>query len=365
MTFGDKRSSKTMGTGCWTGQCRRWITSIAASMLVSWLGMEAARAEEPDAEVLTAHGIELRRDHKNVEALEVFRKAFALAPSPKVRAQIGLAEQAVGQWIEAENDIVAALHAEQDPWIFKNRGALDQALGVVVDHLGWIEVTANVRGAEVWINGVRQPLVDGPIRVLSGTNVVEARAPGFVSTARTVFVLPNTRMRESVSLSRMPSGTEPPATRADTGAPVPGPASTPDPSRALPGDQRPRDDGPASGRSASVTRTVAFVTLGAGVVGLTVGGYYGLRTFSLKKERDRDCDATLCDHSEGVANDTAARDAALVATISTGVGLVATGVAVSLFIVGGRDRGGASTGGIQFAPEISRHTASLHLGGSW
>jgi hypothetical protein len=195
--------------------------------------------------------------------------------------------------------------------------------------------------------------------VLSGTNVVEARAPGYVSAARTVFVLPNTRMRESVTLSPMPSGAAPASGRAEPAASAAGSASGADP-----GDHAARSDEPATGRG-SLKRTVAFVSLGVGAVALGVGGYYGLRTLSLKKERDRDCDASLCDRPEGVANDAAARDAALVSTISAGIGLVATGVAVSLFVLAGRDQGGASNSGIQLRPEISRGAASLRLGGSW
>jgi hypothetical protein len=367
MTFGEKRGLVDMGHRSRTERKIRWIPSIAASMLAAFIGIGPAKGQPPEAEVLTAQGIDLRREHKNAEALEVFRKAFAVAPSPRIQAQIGLAEQALGQWIEAETDIVAALRAEQDPWIGKNRGALEQALGVVLEHLGWIEVHANVPGAETRINGARvvQPIAGAPVRVLSGTNVVEARAPGYVSTARTVFVLPNTRMRESITLAPMPSGAEPGPKRADTGAPAPAAAPSADPGRTPPGDVGRGVDEPAGGRSASLTRTVAFISLGAGIVGLGVGGYYGLRTLSLKKERDRDCDAAFCDHSDGVANDSAARDAALVSTIGAGIGLVATGVAVSLFIAGGRDQRPASNGRVHFEPEISRHAASLRVGGPW
>jgi hypothetical protein len=367
MIFGEKQVLMSTRRESWTKRYGHWIPSIAASILAWSLDVGHARADAPEAEVLAAQGIELRREHKNAEALEVFRKAFALAPTPRIQAQVGLAEQAVGQWIEAENDISTALRAGQDPWIAKNRGALEQALGVVVDHLGWIEVQANVPGAEIWINGARvlRPVADAPIRVLSGTNVVEARAPGYLSAARTVFVLPNTRMRERVTLSPMPSSAEPDSKRADMGAPLPTNTSSDHPGRASPGDARLSSGEPASVRGPSLTRTVAFISLGAGIVGLGVGGYYGLRTISLKKERDRDCDATFCDHSEGVAKDGAARDAALVSTISAGIGLVATGVAVSLFLLERGEQRGNPNGGIHVEPEISGHAASLRLNGSW
>jgi tetratricopeptide (TPR) repeat protein len=94
---------------------------IAALLLSSSTpGRADARA---DATSLIRRGVELRKEHRNDEALAAFAQAFALAPSPAAQAQRALAEQALGRWLDAEKDLEAALASEDDRWIEKNRGA--------------------------------------------------------------------------------------------------------------------------------------------------------------------------------------------------------------------------------------------------
>ena len=93
---------------------------LAAAALVS-LAPPARADEPPDSEALIAHGLELRRQHEDASALADFRRAYALQPTPRCRAQIGLAEQSLGQWLPAETDLRAALSAADDPWSLKTR----------------------------------------------------------------------------------------------------------------------------------------------------------------------------------------------------------------------------------------------------
>src|SRR5262245_3668291 len=88
----------------------RWAVVPGALLALTWV--VPVHAQVADAEKLMSSGIALRRDHKNAEALDLYRQAWALAPSPRVQAHMGLAEQALGQWLEAERDIRAALGAE-------------------------------------------------------------------------------------------------------------------------------------------------------------------------------------------------------------------------------------------------------------
>jgi len=113
----------------------------AAAMVTILRAPPQARAE--DVESLIKKGTELRRVHRDREALAEFRKAAAIEETPRVLAQIALAEQALGIWVDAEAHLKKALAAESDAWIRKNagvlRGALDQylsfwlSLAVLVD----------------------------------------------------------------------------------------------------------------------------------------------------------------------------------------------------------------------------------------
>ena len=162
---------------------------------------QAAGADEAEADGLIAHGVELREHGKDDEALAVFKKALAKSPSPRARAQVGLAEQALGLWIVAESDLVIALGAVDDAWIAKNRGALEGALATVRRRLGSLEVRGT-EGAEIMLDGVRLGILPspGPFRVEAGRRTLEIRAKGFHSTTRTLEVPAGGVSRETVTL---------------------------------------------------------------------------------------------------------------------------------------------------------------------
>src|SRR5437868_2010830 len=85
------------------------------ALVVATAGVaSSARADAADEWV--ERGIELRRTRNDAEALEYFRRAYEIRPTPRTRVQMALAEQALGRWIEAEADLVEALRAQGDAW---------------------------------------------------------------------------------------------------------------------------------------------------------------------------------------------------------------------------------------------------------
>jgi tetratricopeptide (TPR) repeat protein len=182
---------------------RSWSRGLLGGAILLALS-GAARADSDDAEDLLRQGVELRKQGKDADALERFRKAHALTSAPRARAQMGLAEQALGRWLDAEAHLREALAAGDDPWIVKNRSALEEALALVEKRLGWVLVTADAPGAELWIDGDRRaslPLA-APLRVVAGTGVVEVRAEGYETIRRSVEVLPGGTSREAFVLTR-------------------------------------------------------------------------------------------------------------------------------------------------------------------
>jgi tetratricopeptide (TPR) repeat protein len=86
------------------------------------------------AQTLDEHlraGFALRQRGAEVEALARFEAAWALSATPRVAAQLGLAHQALGRWLEADRFLRLALAAADDPWVVRNRASLTVALGVV------------------------------------------------------------------------------------------------------------------------------------------------------------------------------------------------------------------------------------------
>jgi hypothetical protein len=278
-----------------------------------------------DAEGLIAQGIALRRDHKNAEALELFRRAFALAPGPRVQAHMGLAEQAVGKWVEAERDIQAGLEVRDEPWIVKNRGSLEKALAIVVDHLGWIEIKTEVTDAEIWINGAQLSRHAGEsIRVVAGTNVVEVRATGYLPAMRTLLVIPNTRMTESFELRSLPKPSppadpEPAASPSATTEPPPRPRATDAPT--VPGTSR------ADAKVEKHTSPLVYGSLVLGGVSIAIGSVTGIMSLSRAASAKKTCIGNAC--SEEARGDIdASKSLGTVSDVSLIVG--GAGVAVGL-----------------------------------
>jgi hypothetical protein len=165
-------------------------------------GTDTAAVPPMDADALIRHGVELRRQGDDEAALVEFRRANEMTPTPRAVVQIAMAEQALGHWLDADSHLREGLRATSDPWIQANLSALQAPLEVIGRHLGSLDVSANVEGAELWINDRRTatlPLA-APLRLVTGTTVVELRLAGYQTTRRSVEIDPGGLARESFTL---------------------------------------------------------------------------------------------------------------------------------------------------------------------
>lgn len=192
---------------------------IAASLVVA---AGVAHAQE-SVDALVKKGVELRRQMRDREALAEFQKALAISRTPKVLAQVALAEQAIGLWVKAEVDLEEAMAAKPaDRWIEKNRGQLQEALQTIKAHLGSVEIWGSPDGAEVSINGELKGTLPLPHPVRSSDEQVTlvVRAKGFFEVSRTVNVSPGTVAREHVELRPMTAPPVAAATATETAQPA-------------------------------------------------------------------------------------------------------------------------------------------------
>jgi tetratricopeptide (TPR) repeat protein len=164
-----------------------------------------ARAEESDEGLIRA-GVALRKQGRNLEALAEFRRAYAQQPSPRAMAQIALAEQALGRWIEAEQGLIAVLSDQHDPWIARFRAPLATALETVRSHLGTLSIELNVAGASVAIadQAVGVSPLSEAVRVASGTVRVDVQAPGYAALSREVDVPAGGSAKAIIVLLKVP-----------------------------------------------------------------------------------------------------------------------------------------------------------------
>ena len=257
------------------------LIAVAAATLG---GVAQARAADGagggEEEAALRRGFELRQKGSDEAALAEFQHAYDLKKGARARAQMALAEQALGRWIDAEAHLAEALQRTGDAWIARNRTLLEQALGEIRQHVGSLELSGGTPGAEVRVNGRlagKMPL-DGPLRVEAGSVALEIRAAGYLPVVRTINVPANGLAREPITLVAVGAAPEtaasPPRNAADqVGAPAPLVA---EPAKSKPG-------------SSQIKRPLGIGLGIAGVAALGVGVGFHLLRQSRASDFNRDC----------------------------------------------------------------------------
>lgn len=252
-------------------------TTTAVLVAVA-LATTGARAQNAEVEQLLRHGIELRQRGDDASALGEFQRAWQLAGTPRTLAQVALCEQAMGRWIDAETHLREALRAESDPWITRNRQALDAALGVIAQHVGMLLAVSDAQGAELLVDDRpvgRLPL-DAPLRLGAGEYQVTARL-GARATSQRVVVAAGETARVELRL----------------GVPAPVVVTPPTTPPRTPPVEMPRPGG--------AQRAMGWVSLAVGAVGVGVG-VWGLtyREEAAGQYNDSPCPGSLSAAQPGV-----------------------------------------------------------------
>ena len=254
------------------------MVGVAALALLLTAAPAGAASAKDDADAAIARGVALRRQGEDARALEEFQRAKAAWPSPRASAQVGLALQALGRWAEAESEIEAAIHEEQDPWILKNRSTLEGALDVIRQHVGRLEILGSPEGAEIFVEQRRVGVLPlrQPVRVTAGTVGLEVRAVGYLPVTRNISIAAGMLSRETVKLTPDPAAIAPP-----------------------PGDPRTSEAESESSRERPSTSShdwhlPAAWTVGAGGVVLLAGGVTAL---FVRSSRSDQLSGKLSDHS--------------------------------------------------------------------
>ncbi len=310
------------------------------AMLIAYASFVTPASAGDAAQEHMRRGVELRKDNRDRDALREFQEAYALSPAAGIRAQIGLAEQALGEWTSSESDLQAALQAD-DPWIARNRQVLDQALEFVNSQLGWVDVHCNVNGAELVVNDspVGRTPTDKAVRVAAGKARVRLKADGYLPAERLVPI--EARGHSLVDVVLKPILPAP--QREDV---------------AFAEHSHPLD---AKSR-ARISPWWGVTVLGVGTAALGVGGALGVMTFEDKASRDTHCAAHRC-NADGLSLDAEARREATASTIATGVGVAFLGAGAWLLWRSlERER---TQMGIRIAPFAGPHEALIELGGVW
>jgi hypothetical protein len=200
-----------VGTACALG-----VLCAARSAVAQ---QESAQSPAAQAEACIERGVAARVRGDDDAALAEFRRAFALTPTARVQGQIALAEQALGQWSDAERDLQQALAVRSDPWIQRNEPALQQALVGLQARLATLDVRTDAPGVQVRINErlVATTPLARPLRVAAGTVIIDVLGDRYVAQRRTIELAPRAVSREAFTMvSRSATTAEPNANTTPT-----------------------------------------------------------------------------------------------------------------------------------------------------
>ncbi len=128
-------------------------------------------------------GLRHLRGRNYEAALEQFKQAYDILPSPAVEARIALAEHGLERWIDAELHLKNALLVRSDQWVKQNQAILERTLKDLQSKLGWLLVQGSPDGAAVKIDGITRGFLPkaGPIRVEAKEATIEVAKEGYAS----------------------------------------------------------------------------------------------------------------------------------------------------------------------------------------
>ena len=285
--------------------------------------------ERATARDLGQAGIEDLRNERHDAASEKLERAYALVKAPTLGLWSGRALVKLGKLVEAAErflEVTRLPDGERNPEVqakARQDAAADRdallpripKLRLVVSGAEPAEVTVLLDGATVDppLVGVEQPVNPGghSIEARRGDQVVE----------RTVELAEGASQTIELVFAEEPAVAPPPVAREPKPTPV---APTPSPTS----DARADDPPPAS---SSTQRTLGWLALGVGAVGLTAGTVSRVIAAGKKDDLDPVCRNDVCPHDRSDDVDSYNR-ARIVSNVSYGVGAVGVGLGAVLLL---------------------------------
>lgn len=321
------------------------LVMLATAWTLSSPAAHAQTSQSSRAEALFREGKELLNQHDYTRACPLLAASFDLDPGTGVLLALAICHEGEGKLASASaeyEEVASRAKAEGRADRARVARERDAALAPRLSTLS-IVPAAEIRalpGLSIHRNGVLVPASawDKPTPLDGGQYLIE------------VVAQDKKPWRASITLK--PSGDAQtvaiPALEAIPSAP-PRPAAGPAEADRAPSPAAVR----ASTDRARPLRTVGFVSLGAGAVGLGVGAFFGLRAMSKNDDSNADCDGDVCG-AQGKQDRNDARSAGNVSTIAFLAGgvLAATGGALLLFE--GKDETGperAASAGVMVEPD--------------
>jgi hypothetical protein len=286
------------------------------------LADEDSAAETAAARTLAVDGIKLAQSGKCDEAIPKLDRAEKLHHSAIVLSHLGECEVSEGKLVEGTEMLRKVL---REPLPANPSAALGKAydhaqatLDTAKPKIAGLTISVSApQGTELrlTVDGlvVASTLLDSELPADPGEHVIEATAPGFLKAYAHVTLTLADKKTIALKLDADPNA-PPPAPPAETEDAQATPAIAP-----APGHLAPRAIAPVVPMAPppAPNHAAAYVSWGVGLVGVGVGGAFGLIT--MRDKHNLNCDSNVCPASSRSAVDTAKRSGNI-STIAFGVG---------------------------------------------
>ena len=301
------------------------LAVMASVFSVTALAARPANADEPTASDIASarklgfEGITLADKGNCAAAVDKLARAEKLFHAPTTLVRLGECQVQLGRVVEGSENLGRAsreeLAANAPAAFVAARARAKKGLAAAIAKLAHAKVTVkappNVT-VTVAVDSVTVPAANvGEDRALDpGPHLVEATAPGYLVASAAINLREGGSEEVTLTLQadpNPPAGKPPPPPEKKAAAPPP----------------------PISAEVAP-NRTVAYVLLGVGVVGVGVGAVFGLNALSKKDELSTACPNNECRTSQEGELDSA-KTSGTVSTIAFGVGGAALVVGGILF----------------------------------
>jgi hypothetical protein len=356
-----------------------WTTLLVGALAASAAVPRAARAQSAESQSTVAQALfdeakRLAAAGKYDEACPKFRESYAADPATGTLLNLAVCYEKQGKtalaWSTFKTAETAARRAgqsERAKFAADHLAALEGRLARLTVMLSpaarvpGVQVTLDdvVLGEAAW--GVAMP-------VDPGTRRLRADAPGKRPFEELVEIPATPGARKTVEIPALVDAApgETPASAGAQRGERPAPTAGTPPGKADREAPSPQAPAPASGSEhSSARRTVGWVAIGAGAVGVGVGSFFGLRAISRWDDRNRACAGGCTPEAKTAGDD--AKSAATVADVGIAAGLAVA--AVGVFLVWPRGAPSAEPAAkeatLRLSPALGRSQGGVSLSGTW
>ncbi|MGK3965532.1 tetratricopeptide repeat protein [Sorangium sp. So ce118] len=348
-----KRHQRSIARSVGLGLCAALISGALPAQA------EPSAAEKAAAEALFDGALDLMKQGRNAEACPRLEQSYRIDPGigtllylAECYEKTGRTASAWATFRQAMSESRASGQAERARKAQARATRLEPLLSKL--NVSVAAEDAAIEGFSVRVDGkaLERSLFGIAMPRDPGEIAIEASAPGH-ETWTTTVKLGDNKAETNVEVPPLKKLAAPPA--APPEAPRSG-ASPAEPSAP------PRAAAPPAESGGDTTRLLGLIVGGAGVVGLGVGTFFGVKAISKNGDAEGYCKGgSTCEDRRGVTLTEEASSAATVSNIAFGVGAAAAvGGAVLYFVVAPRQ-----TSRVQVGPIVDARNVGLRVGGTF